>query len=108
MSAFNVWRENKLIGTVFYVALTGTIAERCEYVRRSIIDHDGYDPAIRVTWPKGQRVTSDHWELHGYYSQGWECLCASTSRREALIDRKAYRENEPGTPLRIVKKREYI
>ena len=57
---------------------------------------------------KYQRVTADYWELQGYYSQGWECLCASTSRREALGIVKAYRENEPNTPLRIVKKRERI
>lgn len=107
MSAFNIWLGTKLIDTVFY-SCVGTIADRCESVKRSLIEQDGYGPEIRVTWPKGQRVTSDHWELHGYYSQGWECLCASTSRWEALIDRKAYMGNEPGTPLRIVKKREYI
>ena len=55
-----------------------------------------------------QRVTADYWELQGHYSQGWECLCAASSRREALGNGKAYRKNEPNTPLRIVRKRERI
>ena len=41
--AWNVYLNGKLIDTVFY-------APDCdaEHVRRGLIDHDGYDPAITV------------------------------------------------------------
>lgn len=43
MQAWNVYLHGKLIDTVFY-------AKRCDadYVRRSLIDHDGYDARITV------------------------------------------------------------
>ncbi len=107
MFAFNVWHGPKLIDTVFS-CMFGTIPESVESVRRSLINHDGYPSDIRVTWPKGQRVTRSYWELQGDYGQGWECLCAGETLREVKADRKAYRENEPGTPLRIVSKRERV
>ena len=103
--AFNVWLENRLIDTVFYDAPTKTIAEKIDYVKRSLIVHGGYDPAIRVTWPKGQRRTENVYELHGDYGQGFELLCAETSRREALQRKREYMENAP-CPLKIVKKLE--
>lgn len=40
------------------------------------------------------------------YGHGWEDLCASEDRREARADLKAYRENEPQTPHRMIKRRE--
>lgn len=45
MQAFNVYLNGKKIDTVFYS--TGASVDRDE-VRRSLIDHDGYDPAISV------------------------------------------------------------
>lgn len=60
MFAFNVRLDGKLIDTVFYqVGKRDTIAQAVESVRRSLIDHDGYNPAIVVTWPKGQHLTND-------------------------------------------------
>lgn len=105
MQAFNVWCNGRKIDTVFS-SDTGTIAERCEAVRRSLINHDGYPSDIRVTWPRGQRVTRTYWELQGNYGQGFETLTAGTFR-EMKADKKAYLENAP-CPLRIVRKRERV
>lgn len=46
MQAFNVYLGHKLIDTVFYGK---NVKVDKEEVRRSLINHDGYDPAIRVT-----------------------------------------------------------
>lgn len=56
------------------------------------------------------RKTRDYFELQGNYGygHGWECLTAELTIRAARDQRKCYRENEPGTPTRIVKKREPI
>ena len=40
------------------------------------------------------------------YGHGWEDLCASEDRREVLSDRRAYRENAPEYPYRIIRRRE--
>jgi hypothetical protein len=46
---YEVYLGGKLIDTVFYTHPTGyTAQERVEDVRKSLIDHDGYDPRIRV------------------------------------------------------------
>lgn len=46
MQAFNVYKGSKLIDTVFYGK--GVKVDKDE-VRRSLINHDGYDADIRVT-----------------------------------------------------------
>lgn len=56
MYAFNVWKENKIIDTVFYDIGKQTIKDALENVHRSLVSHDGYSQDIRVTWPKGQKV----------------------------------------------------
>lgn len=103
--AFNVWLHNKLMDRVFYDAPGDTIAEKIDYVKTSLVNHDGYNTDIKVTWPKGQRITETVYELHGDYGQGFEMLCAALTRREAIADRKAYRENSP-CPLKIIRKLE--
>lgn len=107
MYAYNVYLNGKRIDTVFATE-TGTIAERCESVRRSLIHHDGYDAGIYVAWPKGQRVTRDYWELQGNYGHGWETLCAGTTYREVKANRREYRENGDFAPMRVIMKRERI
>lgn len=108
MPAFNVWLNNRLIDTVFQtMGKNETISEARESVRKSLIDHDGYDPDIRVTWPKGQRLTRDSFELEGNYGHGWELLCAEGTRKEARQRMREYMENAP-CPLRIVKRRERV
>ena len=53
------------------------------------------------------RTTVDEWAVQGDYNfgHGWEDLTVETSRKEAVERRREYRENEPGTRLRIVKRR---
>lgn len=45
MQAFNVYLNGKKIDTVFYSA---SPKETPEDVKRSLVEHDGYDPAIVV------------------------------------------------------------
>lgn len=40
------------------------------------------------------------------YGHGWEDLTAETSRAEALARLREYRENEPGTPFRRIRRQE--
>lgn len=53
------------------------------------------------------RKTQDIWYVYGNFGQGWEQLCGSTIRKEALEDLKAYRENSPGN-YKLKKHREKI
>lgn len=48
--------------------------------------------------------------LQGHYGYGWEDLTAADKNapgalREIKADAKAYRENERGTPIRIIERR---
>lgn len=45
MRAFDVYLNGKLIDTVFYSKNDKTTADE---VRDSLVNHDGYDPAIKV------------------------------------------------------------
>jgi hypothetical protein len=45
LRAFNVYLYGRLIDTIFYGASDTITADE---VRRSLIDHDGYDPSIVV------------------------------------------------------------
>lgn len=72
--------------------------------------HDGLPPLSRM--PSGTkytlvRSTVDSWEVQGNYGQGWECVTAEETRKEAKERLKEYRENEGG-PFRLVLKRERI
>jgi len=53
------------------------------------------------------RKTRDEYALQGDYGygHGWEDLTAADTREEIRQYRRDYRENEPGTPLRVVKRR---
>lgn len=109
MLTYNVYLNGKCIDTVFYTE-SGTIKERCESVKSSLINHDGYDPRIEVKWPKGQRVTVDIWELQANYGygDGYETICAGTKWREVKENLKEYRENGDYAPMKIVYKRERL
>ena len=73
MFAFNVWLNNRLIDTVFYsIGKTETKVDAIESVRHSLINHDGYSSEIKVTWPKGQRITKTVYVIQGNYGQGFE------------------------------------
>ena len=105
MKSFNVWLENKLIDTVFHQVGRSTISEAVEDVRRSLIGHDGYDSAIKVTWPKGQRITSTVYVTQGNYGHGWEDENQESTRKDAIRSLKEYRENGPGQ-YRLITRRE--
>lgn len=51
------------------------------------------------------RKTYDEYEVQGNYGQGWEMVTIEETYKEAKAQLKCYRENEPGTAHRIVKKR---
>ena len=53
------------------------------------------------------RKTYDEFELQANYGfgDGFECICTEETRREAVSQRKTYRENGDFAPMRIVKKR---
>lgn len=55
-----------------------------------------------------QRKTRDCWRFYLNYGQGWEHEITEYSREAMQVNRKAYRENAPQYPLRIVKGRERI
>lgn len=51
------------------------------------------------------RETEDEYQIHGYYARGWEEVTSETTRKAAREQIKCYRENEPGTAFKIVKRR---
>lgn len=51
------------------------------------------------------RKTRDEYELQANYGQGFECVTTEDTLREAKAQKKAYLQNQPGIPYRIVKKR---
>lgn len=97
MGTFNVRLSGKLIGSVTY---EGDVS--ADEVRESLINHDGYDPQIKVT----RRTQLVH-VVQGNYGQGWEDLTADTDYRRALSNLKDYRQNDPA-PVRLIKRREKI
>ena len=104
MFAFNVWLNNKLIDTVFYqVSAKATIQDAIDDVTCSLIGHDGHDPSIKVTWPKGQRRTVTEWVIQGDYGHGWEDENFEVTHRDAKRSLKEYRENGSGC-YRLVKR----
>lgn len=54
------------------------------------------------------RKTRDCWRFYLNYGLGWEHEITEYTRAEMVENRKAYRENCPQYPLRIVKGRERI
>jgi len=54
------------------------------------------------------RKTRDCWRFYLNYGQGWEHEITEYTRAEMQVNRKAYRENCPQYPLKIVKGRERI
>ena len=46
------------------------------------------------------------WVVQGYYSMGWEDVCASEVRSEARTHLREYRENCPEYAHRLIHRRE--
>lgn len=55
-----------------------------------------------------KRKTVDIYEIQGLYTYGYEVVTYEETRKEALQQLKAYRENEPGTLFKLVKHREIL
>lgn len=55
-----------------------------------------------------QRKTRDVWRFYVNYGNGYELECTDYSRKEAMDDKKAYAENCPQYPTKIVKGREKL
>lgn len=54
------------------------------------------------------RKTEDEFEIQGSYGQGWELVTTEVTWSLAKDQIKTYRENEPGVPFRIKKKRVHL
>lgn len=54
------------------------------------------------------RVTRDVFEVHGDYGQGFEMVTAADTYAAARQHCREYRENEPGIPFCVLKKRERL
>lgn len=53
------------------------------------------------------RKTRDEFEIAGDYGhgQGFECVTTETTLRDARAQLRCYRDNEPGTPFKIITRR---
>ena len=52
------------------------------------------------------RKTEDEFEIQQHYPQyGWELATTETNRKDARVNLRCYRENDPSGVYRIVKKR---
>lgn len=51
------------------------------------------------------RKTYDEYQIHGYYAHGWEEVTSEETRKAAREQLKCYRENDPCTPYKIIKRR---
>ena len=49
---------------------------------------------------------ADEYQIHGNYGSGFEEVTCEITHFEALKTLQLYRENEPGIPFKIVRKRE--
>lgn len=54
---------------------------------------------------KYQRKTEDLFIIQQMFDKKWEDVTQSSSRKEALDDYKAYKENQPEIPVRWITKR---
>lgn len=51
------------------------------------------------------RKTHDEWHTQGNYGCGWETVTIDDNRKDGLQMLRDYRDNEPGIPHRLIKKR---
>jgi hypothetical protein len=63
MQAFDVYLNGKLIDTVFY-----TKGFDAEEVKKSLIDHDGYDPEIEIKKPRAKKKVAEETVSESFHS----------------------------------------
>ena len=85
MYTFNIYLNGKRIDTVSYSTIGA------DYVKQSLVDHDGYDPDIRVlkTW-------NTEYVLQGNYGYGFEDIGACSTRKAARIELRDYANQNSG------------
>ena len=54
------------------------------------------------------RKTRDVYPVQQLTAEGWEDVCEENTRREAQARVREYRANQPGIPVRRIKRRERI
>ena len=74
-----------------------------EEVKKSLINHDGYDDAIIVT--KVRRTLKSEYVIQGNYGYGWDCEATEETLEAARAMLKYYRDNAPQGVYRIVHRR---
>ena len=52
-----------------------------------------------------ERKTRDEYQIHQFTTQGWEEISAYDTRHEAVADLRAYRENQPEYPAKLIVRR---
>lgn len=52
-----------------------------------------------------KRKTEDEYQIHQHTCQGWEEVSAYQNWKECKVDLKAYRENQPEFPVKMIKRR---
>lgn len=77
------------------LAMFGTLGEAEDYADR--ISGKANNPRARTT--------EDEWTVQGNYGHGWEDLTAAATWKEIKQNLREYRENEPGTAFRAIKRR---
>ena len=87
---FNVYLAGKKLETVFDSETSP--AE----VKRSLVNHDGYDPGITV-----RAVWRQEYVVQGSYGCGWEDVNSEETRRDAKRSLREYDNNE-AAPHRLV------
>jgi len=97
--AYNVYLGRKLIDTVFYEPFNAPNIRDNESVRKYLVNHDGYDTAIRVVTPRRKMETE--YVIQGWYTNRWEDVNTETSLVDAKRSLKEYNENEPYPHRRI-------
>lgn len=55
-----------------------------------------------------RRTTRDTWQILVNYGEGWEHECTEFTRKDAIEQVKAYRDNAPGYAVKWRKRREPI
>jgi hypothetical protein len=100
---FDIYLNNKKIDSVYYTDYTR------EEVKKTLIDHDNYDPNIVVKIPRCDfnRKYNIIYVLQGRYGQVFEDLTAETTLKEIKQRKKEYLANDTWLKdYRIIKRRE--
>lgn len=100
MQSFRIFLKSKEIDTIFY---SDDIKIAREEVYNSLVDHDGYDPEIRVV--KARRKMKTGYVIQGNYGGRWEDVSTEETKEDARRCLEDYRVNEPQYLHRLIRRR---